>query len=125
MSLRSGVNGRVRVAIACGATALVLGPLIWLWQASLLPSAYSAMDMGYADYGGGPIGHPMAHGGHAHGVMADRSVTSLTADPTRPADVAVTLTARKERFRLPSGKFVNGYTLNGQSPGPIIRATAG
>jgi FtsP/CotA-like multicopper oxidase with cupredoxin domain len=125
MSRRSGVNGRVRVAIACGATALVIGPLIWLWQASLLPSAYSAMDMGYADYGGGPIGQPMAHGGHAHGVMAGRSVTSLTADPTRPADVAVTLTAREERFLLPSGKVVNGYTLNGQSPGPIIRATAG
>ncbi len=56
---------------------------------------------------------------------AGRSVTSLTADPARPADVTVTLTARKERFRLAGGRDVDGYTLNGQSPGPTIRAAAG
>ncbi len=63
--------------------------------------------------------------GHAGHAMHARPVTSLTADPTRPTDVAVTLIARKQRFRLPSGRTVDGYTLNGQSPGPVIRATAG
>ncbi|WP_431902774.1 multicopper oxidase family protein [Nonomuraea sp. bgisy101] len=114
-----------RVSIACGATVVVLGPLIWLWQASLLPGTYSAMDMGYADYGGGPAVSAMTHGGHGQHATAQRGVNALTADPRRTADVAVTLTARKEAFRLASGRVVDGYTLNGRSPGPDIRATAG
>ncbi|MDP4506981.1 multicopper oxidase family protein [Nonomuraea turcica] len=99
------MSGRV---IAVAAAAVVLGPLIWLWQASLLPSAYSVMELGHA-----------GHGGPA------RSVTTLIADPDRRADVLVTLTARGQRIRLPSGRAVDGYTLNGRSPGPVIRAAAG
>jgi FtsP/CotA-like multicopper oxidase with cupredoxin domain len=118
-------RSRVRLAVACTATAIILGPLVWLWQASLMPDGYSVMNMGYADRGGGPEGSVMAYGGHGHHAMAGRSVTALTADPGRPADVTVTLTARKERFRLPSGRDVDGYTLNGQSPGPVIRAVIG
>jgi FtsP/CotA-like multicopper oxidase with cupredoxin domain len=116
-------GGRMRFVMAFGATAVILGPLVWLWQASLLPNANSVMDMGYADSGGAVA--PMSHDGHGQHVHAGRSVTSLIADPGRPADVTVTLVARKQRFRLPSGRDVDGYTLNGQSPGPIIRATAG
>jgi FtsP/CotA-like multicopper oxidase with cupredoxin domain len=124
-------SSRVRFAVACVATAVVVGPLVWFWQASLLPQTYSATDMGYPDRGGGPVaglmaqGGVMAHGAHGSHAMTGRSVTSLTADPARPADVAVTLTARKQRFRLPSGRAVDGYTLNGQSPGPVIRASVG
>jgi FtsP/CotA-like multicopper oxidase with cupredoxin domain len=111
---------RFRLAVASGATVLLIGPLVWFWQASLLPDAYSVMGMGYMDDGGGGI--ESGHGMHA---TAGRSVTSLTADPHRPADVAVTLTAKRERFRLSSGRDIDGYTLNGQSPGPVIRATEG
>jgi hypothetical protein len=68
---------RFRTAVAVAATGLVLGSPVWYWQASLLPDAYSTMDMGYVDTGGG--------GDHLHHV-AGRSVTSLTADPSRPAD---------------------------------------
>jgi FtsP/CotA-like multicopper oxidase with cupredoxin domain len=113
-------GGRIRLIVACVATAAVVGPLVWFWQDSLLPDAYSVMDMGYAD--DGHAAPSMDHRGHA---MAGRSVTPLTVDPSRPADVAVTLTARKQRFSLPSGRTVNGFTLNGQSPGPVIHATAG
>jgi FtsP/CotA-like multicopper oxidase with cupredoxin domain len=110
---------RLRLAVACAATLLIVGPLAWLWQDSRLPDAYSVMDMGYVDDGGA------AHRSHgAHGSTA-RSVTTLIADPDRPADVSVTLTARKERFRLASGREIDGYTLNGQSPGPLIEATVG
>ncbi len=118
-------GSRVRLAVACAATAVVLGPLVWLWQASLQPDAYSVTDMGYADSGGGPVGSSTAQGGHGQHAMAGRSVASLTADPRRPADVTVTLTARKRRFQLASGRGVDGYTLNGGSPGPVIRATVG
>jgi FtsP/CotA-like multicopper oxidase with cupredoxin domain len=121
-------RSRIRLAVAGAATAVMLAPLGWLWQASLPPGTYSVMDMGHADYGGGPVGNStaaMVHGGHGAHAAAGRSVASLTADPHRPADVAVTLTARKQRFRLPSGHTIDGYTLNGQSPGPVIRATEG
>jgi hypothetical protein len=116
---------RVRLWVACAATAAVVGPLVWLWQDSLPPARYSVMDMGYADRGGGPDVGSMAEAGHHAHAMAGRSVTTLTADPDRPADVTVSLVARKQRFQLPSGRTVDGYTLNGQSPGPVIRATAG
>jgi FtsP/CotA-like multicopper oxidase with cupredoxin domain len=116
------ISGRARLVIAFLATAAVLGPLGWLWQASLLPGTYSMMATGYADHGGGPPDMAMAHAGH---VMAGRPVAALTADPHRAADVAVTLVARKVRFPLASGREVDGYTLNGQSPGPTIRAVAG
>ncbi|TMR99903.1 multicopper oxidase family protein [Nonomuraea basaltis] len=125
-------GGRVRLAVACAATMGVLGPLIWLWQDSLLPEAYSVADMGYADYGGGPpgsSGHEAHSGGGAsgHGRQAEagRDVTRLIADADLPADVAVTMVARKQRFQLPSGRAFEGYTLNGQSPGPVIKATKG
>lgn len=109
---------RRRLLLALLATVALLAPLAWFWQASLLPSTYSVMDMGYADYGGGPT--TMAH----HDLMG-RSVATLVADPDRPADVRVTLTTRKERFRLASGKEVDGYTVNGTSPGPVIHAVKG
>lgn len=118
----------VRLVVSCAATVAVVGPLIWFWQASLLPDSYSVMDLGYADYGGGSmagsrmVGDTMTHAGPPE---TARSVESLTADPRRPADVTVTLTARKQRFRLASGRAFEGYTLNGQSPGPVIRATEG
>jgi len=99
---------RLRPLVACIATVAILAPLAWFWRASLLPSSYSVM----------PVGHA-GHEGHG------RSVTMLTADLARPADVSVTLVARKERLRLASGRTMSGYTLNGQSPGPVIHADVG
>jgi len=108
---------RRRLLLALGLTFALLAPLAWLWQNSLVPDSYSVMDMGYVDYGGGS--RPMAH--HHEG----RSIATLIADPARTADVKVTLTARKERFRLASGQQVDGYTVNGTSPGPVLRAVQG
>lgn len=104
--------------IAVTAAAVVLVPLAYLWQGSRLPGSYAVTDMGYADYGGG---EPMTVQHHMTGL----SVADLTADAARPADVRVTLTVRKERFRLASGRGVDGFTVNGRSPGPVIRAVEG
>ncbi|GAA0453946.1 hypothetical protein Ade02nite_02270 [Paractinoplanes deccanensis] len=93
--------------MACLGAAAILGPLGWHAYASRLPSAYAVTDMGYEDHGGHDMAMPTA---------GTRSVTTLIADPDRPADVRVTLTARKEKDR---------YTLNGQTPGPAIHATVG
>lgn len=95
-----------------------------MWATSLLPDSYSAIDMGYADYGGGPSRLTTApgHSGiHSEGV----DVAMLIADPDRLADVVVDLVARKEQFLLASGREIDGFTLNGGSPGPVIRATQG
>ena len=37
----------------------------------------------------------------------------------------MTLTARKQKFTLASGESVDGFTLNGTSPGPLIQARKG
>lgn len=76
------------------------------------------MDMGYLDHGGGPV----PAGDHHSGSV---SVADLVADPSRAADVSVELIARKERFTLASGQQVDGYSVNGSSPGPVIRAVEG
>ncbi|MDT7570438.1 MAG: hypothetical protein QOE05_612 [Actinomycetota bacterium] len=89
-----------------------------MWQQSRMPSSYSVMDMGYEDFGGGS--RTMSH----HDLMG-RSIATLVADPARKADVAMTLTTRKERFTLASGRQVDGFTVNGTSPGPTIRAVEG
>ncbi|WP_329474457.1 multicopper oxidase family protein [Kribbella sp. NBC_01484] len=104
--------------VALGIALAVLVPLGYLWATSLVPGSYNAAEMGYADYGGGSTdGHA-----HHHGAM---SVKDLTGPTTGTPDVAVTLIARKQKFQLASGETVDGYTLNGTSPGPLIRARVG
>jgi FtsP/CotA-like multicopper oxidase with cupredoxin domain len=93
---------RPRTVLAVVATLAVLGPLVWLRQASLLPDTYSVMDMG---------GHA-AHGGHGGG----RSVTELVDNTPGPADVVIELVAARRGDR---------FTLNGTTPGPEIRAEQG
>jgi FtsP/CotA-like multicopper oxidase with cupredoxin domain len=92
-----------------------LGLAGWYWSASLVPSTYSVMDMGHMDYGGGPA--------HAHG--AGRSVAELTGPASGEPDVAVELAARQESVELAGGERIEGYTLNGTSPGPAIEARQG
>ncbi|MFB6719313.1 multicopper oxidase family protein [Kribbella sp. NPDC056345] len=96
--------------VALGIILAVLVPLGYLWATSLVPGTYNAADMGYADYGGG------AAGGHEHHQM---SIADLTGPKTGTPDVAVTLVARKEK------KGLAEYTVNGSSPGPLIRAESG
>ena len=80
-----------------------------MWQSSLLPDSYDMAEMGYADWGGGPVDE---HHGMGHGTP----VKDLVADPDRPADVRETLTVHVEDGR---------YTVNGTSPGPTLDATVG
>ena len=95
---------------------VALGALGWYWAESRVPSTYSVMEMGYVDHGGGPA--------HEHGA-AGISVADLTGPADGEPDVAVDLAARAESFELASGERVQGYTLNGRSPGPAIVAHQG
>jgi FtsP/CotA-like multicopper oxidase with cupredoxin domain len=110
---------RARLLIATLATLAVLAPLVWWWHASLVPSTYSVMDMGYVDTGGAPARH------HGHHGADSVSVADLVEDPARVPDVKVDLTARRGKVKLSSGYTVDGYTLNGHSPGPTITARVG
>ena len=120
-----GTGGRLRrrdwaalvVVIALSAT------LAWMWASSLVGGSASVMAMGYAEVGGGPS---LLHGhGATSTPVPTRSVETLIADPKRPADVSETLVARAQSVALPSGRVLQGYTLNGVTPGPTIRARQG
>lgn len=101
------VRARTRLWLASAATAAIVLPLGWFWQASLLPDTYDLALMGYPDWGGGPRGE------HGHD---GTPVADLVADPDAAADVEETLTVREEN---------DGYTVNGTSPGPLLEATVG
>jgi FtsP/CotA-like multicopper oxidase with cupredoxin domain len=122
-------NGGLRVVLPILATVAILAPLGWMWQASRVPGAYSVMDMGYLDYGGGaapdPSGgrHLQGHV-HSHHSAAARLVTDMIAEPARPADVRVNLVTRQQMLSV-GGRSISGFTVNGTSPGPEIRATQG
>lgn len=106
-----------------GTGALLLGFGAWMWATSLLPTSYSMTAMGYPDYGGGPVPAAGPGSSHQHGGV---DVTTLIPDPRRPADVRVDLVARAERVTLPGVvEPFDGFTLNGRTPGPTIRAHAG
>ena len=128
MQSRRSLALRVLVGIAV-ATAVGAGALAW---SSTLLGEYSVMDMGGAavDVSGVPSEHT-GHSGHTgHSAGPDTSagavsVTTLTADPDRPADVHAELIARQERVDVPGGHSIQGYTVNGTSPGPVLRARQG
>ncbi|MET0789730.1 MAG: multicopper oxidase family protein [Cellulomonas sp.] len=125
MTEREALGRRRRVVAAVVATLLVLGPLAWFWWTSLVPANASVMDMGYPDTGGGPTTTAAAHG---HGATPDGptvSVASLTGPSAGVPDVDVTLTAEAGRIELDGGRTVQGFTLNGTSPGPTIDADVG
>jgi len=129
-----------RLAAVLGIIAVAL--VGWAWWASVMPGSYSVMEMGRPDFGGGPGAASHATSGHGApavaaaaglgskpGAAGDRpdatSITDLVADSERPADVHVELVARAERVTPAGGDPFDGFTLNGQTPGPTIRATEG
>jgi FtsP/CotA-like multicopper oxidase with cupredoxin domain len=133
---------RRRIAIGVALAVAVLAPVAWLWWSSLLPGTYSIMEMGYADFGGG-AGASQSTNGHADhteglpssahaahlvegpGGAAPVSLDALTGPQAGTADVSATLIARSEMVRIENGRPVQGYTLNGSSPGPTITADVG
>ena len=126
-----GTPRALRIALPIVATVVIVAPLAWLWQDSRVPAAYSVMDMGYHDYGGamsdpGGGGHGSHMDGHVarHQMAPSRMVTDMVADPARPADVRIELVTRQEMLSV-GGQSISGFTINGTSPGPEIRASQG
>lgn len=97
---------------------LLAGGVVWSWQSSRLPDSYSVMDMGAVDLGGG---RPVAHAHHTGGI----SLPTLSGPQDDEPDARFTLAARQGEVQLSSGEGVDGYTLNGTSPGPELRVRQG
>ena len=116
MPSRPDLVRRLSAGVAV-AGALGLGALGW---SSTLLGEYSVIDMG-----GGHASHIHGSGSVAAGPAGEVSVSELIADPLRPPDVRVELVARRQTVDIPGGRPVEGYTVNGTSPGPTIRATKG
>jgi FtsP/CotA-like multicopper oxidase with cupredoxin domain len=122
----------LKIVLPILATVAIVAPLGWLSQGSRVPGVYSVMEMGYLDYGGRAVPDPGGGrpGGHMQGHMHDdhsepgRMITDMVADPARPADVRVDLVTQQQTLSV-GGRSVSGFTVNGTSPGPEIRATQG
>ena len=111
-------------------TAVVLVPLGWWCLSSLVPGTYNVAEMGYQDFGGGPGTATHAHQGASAGSSSSSSssgtpVDLLTVGTSRAADATFALTAQAQTFSLTNGRSVQGYTLNGASPGPTLQVTQG
>lgn len=120
--------GRILALCLGGAGVVLLLVVVSTWWAgSRMPAAYSVDSMGVVDLGQGRHAAGHLHGGSAPGgaPAATVSVTDLRADPARPANVRVELTARAGQVALADGRTVEGYSLNGSSPGPVVRAAQG
>jgi FtsP/CotA-like multicopper oxidase with cupredoxin domain len=121
------VSSRTRLIVACVATLAVLLPLGWMWQRSLMSDTYSVTDMGYADYGIDAKGKPMptpSASKHEHGAGKDAkdrdiSIATLVERSKKAADVEVDLSAQEGTFPL-AGHEIEGFVLNGRTPGPEI-----
>jgi FtsP/CotA-like multicopper oxidase with cupredoxin domain len=131
-AVTSGSGRVLKVVLPILATVAIVAPLAWLWQGSRVPGSHSVTDMGYHDYGGGatpdpggggPGGHMQGHVYNDHSEPA-RMITDMVADPARPADVRVDLVTQQQTLTV-GGRSVSGFTVNGTSPGPEIRATQG
>jgi FtsP/CotA-like multicopper oxidase with cupredoxin domain len=86
--------------------------------------AGSSSGSGHGAHGGGTGAGASAASGSVGSAEA-LSVTELATDPDRVPDVRVELTARQGTIDVPGGHPVEGYTVNGTSPGPEIRARQG
>jgi FtsP/CotA-like multicopper oxidase with cupredoxin domain len=127
--MTSGIRRVLRAALPVLATVAIVAPLAWLWQASRVPSTYSVVDMGYLDYGAGAApeaggGHGGHMQGHVHHSEPSRLITDLVVDPALPADVRVDLVTQQQTLTV-GGRSISGFTVNGTSPGPEIRASQG
>lgn len=89
----------------------------WLWWDSRLPATYSVAPVELVR-----VGHD-AHGATDAPHRVDPvSITDLVVDPDQPADLRVVLEARTAALTNTNGTSFTGYTLNGTTPGPEIRA---
>lgn len=122
------MRGRLRLLLAVGLTLALVLPVGWMWWDSRLPASYSVADMGVPDYGGGE-GFAHLHGDAVALAAADDaptvSVDELDTDASGEPDVSVDLVAAQGTVALASGEEVEGFTLDGGSPGPLIEATEG
>ncbi len=90
---------RLAPILGVAATVAVLAPVGWLWQQSLVPDTFSVMDMGYPDYGGGPVPGDAADAMGAMGAMDGHGGTRRARGARRRRTRGRGHAARPERAR--------------------------
>jgi hypothetical protein len=75
-------SDRGRRLVAIGVAVAVVVPLAWMWWDSRLPDSYDPAQMGYVDYGGGPLPAAPQHA-HHHGVAVADLVETTSGPPDR------------------------------------------
>jgi len=121
------VSSRTRFVVACISALVILIPLGWAWEHSLMPDTYSVAEMGYPDYGmdakGKPFPAPSTSTHHHGGAKGTKdktvSIATLVERSKKAADVVVELSAQEGTFTL-AGHEIDGFVLNGKTPGPDI-----
>ena len=120
---------RVRLIVGLVLTLAIVGPLGWMWWNSLLPCVVLRHGHGRTPTtaevrAAGSPGEHHDMEGMAHGSSGVSVAVLDTAEGASPTSSSTSPPARA-RCELASGKTVEGYTLNGTSPGPLIEATVG
>ncbi|WP_126426937.1 multicopper oxidase family protein [Brevibacillus marinus] len=122
-----------RMLRGAGCTATFVGVLAswyaWSLETSKFPGSLSMVNHEVVDFGGGTVLAPPGAQGHDHSQPAignnTVSVTDLTGPKTGEPDKRFTLYAEKKAITLSSGKTIEAWTFNGQTPGPPIVVQAG
>jgi FtsP/CotA-like multicopper oxidase with cupredoxin domain len=108
--------------------AVLVGFSSWFFyssNASRIPSEYSMMDHNEMDWGGPAPTVAPEHNHHATPASKTVSITELTGPKNEKPDRRFTLVAKKAKIRLSSGKIIEAWTFNGQSPGPELKVQQG
>ncbi|GLY23942.1 multicopper oxidase family protein [Micromonospora sp. NBRC 101691] len=105
------------VAVATGFVLLLVGGLSLAANETVLPGRMNMTDHAH--------GGVSAAGAHGHSAGRTVSVADLTGPRSETPDRRFTLVAEAKKLRLASGREVDAWLFNGQSPGPELRVKRG
>lgn len=106
------------VAVATAFVLVLVGGLSWAANTTVLPERLNMADHAHA----GGLAAAGPHGAHAGRSI---NVADLTGPRGQTPDRRYTLVAEAKKLRLASGREVDAWVFNGQSPGPELRVKRG
>ncbi len=127
-----GFAARIRRGAGFAAVFMIaaLSGYTWSLQASKFPESMEMVNHDLIDDGGGTgfVNVSMHHGSdHSQATNGNKmvSVVDLTGPKTGEPDKRFTLYAEKKMLKLSSGRTIEAWTFNGQSPGPQLVVNKG
>lgn len=105
------------VAVVAAVGLVLVGGLSWAATETVLPGRMTMTDHAH--------GGVAAAGPHGHSTGRTVSVADLTGPRDETPDRRFTLVAEAKKLRLASGREIDAWLFNGQSPGPELRVRRG